>query len=72
MFATKSISEVKRGHYCCYCESYASCDYCPYYDDMDPTACTVRLNNDIQYYLNELLKQRKPTEKEQPHLPGLG
>lgn len=71
MFATKDITEVINGHFCCECEKEPACEYCPYFDEMDPADCTYRLNNDIQYYLKQTERQLRPTEEEQPYLPGL-
>lgn len=71
MFATKDISDVIRGHQCCYMENSPACDYCPYYDEMDGLSCVHRLTNDISYFLDKAKKAEKPTEEEQPFLPGL-
>ena len=71
MFATKDISDTIHGHRSCDCEPNPACEYCPYFDDMDPENCNQRLNNDVQYYLNYAKEHMEPTEDEQPYLPGV-
>ena len=69
MFATRDISDVNNARKCC-SQYDPACDYCPYFDELDFMDCIQLLENDTSYYLEQYEKSQKPTDEEQPLLPG--